>query len=82
MRKGLCERADPAIQCERDHEADAYILSQVDICLNKSLLLADCDDIAGGVDKECPRHGRRIFYPPEDSVLPTSNTNAIGELLG
>ncbi len=54
---------NPGVQCEYDRETKLHTLAQIDICLSKDLDVIDCDQIHGGLNHNCPTHGKQVFYP-------------------
>ena len=45
MKAGLGGKVNPAVQCVYDDDHELHAVSQINVCLDKSLQLTDCDPI-------------------------------------
>ena len=45
VKAGLGGKVNPAVQCVYDDDHELHAVSQINVCLDKSLQLTDCDPI-------------------------------------
>lgn len=67
VEKGL-NGSKPAVQCVYDKMLKASVLSQISICLNKTLEVMGCERAYGGLNHGCPGEGKLIHYLARNRV--------------
>jgi len=73
----------PAVKCDYDHMLKASVLSQISVCLDKSLEPIGCERAYGGLNQGCPGEGKLIHYLARTRVeFNSTGTKAALGILG